>query len=224
MNKYRISKNVDTTKSTSPVFEIMKRVGINYIPIVGPAITIANMNSDVIEISTLDELNTYSCVGSKWDNNCIYVEHPIFAKRLIDAQIYKDYILKELLSEIFDYITDNIAIKEIVLGVEKKSNFKAKASVPINELVADAQMAGALDQKYIIKMEDIDSKTDSQNEYPWLAYYPDIVSAVKKSAGKLEIVQNIKLDLDVSLGLQNLVGGNFKSEKIYNFYVYYKKA
>lgn len=234
MNKYRISKSVDAECSTSIMTanvnqnNIMK-FGMLVFPVVGVPVAGALLlnelaNKDVTEISTLDELNEYSCVGDAWNKNCIYVEHPAIPKRLIEARLYRDYILKEIMAEIFDYITDNMAVKKVVLGLESKGKFKAGANVPINELVVDATIAGSLNSNYIYTAEAIDCTNDTNKEYPWLKYYPDVVSAVQKKAGKLEIKQCVKLDLDVNLGIQGVMQGAFKSEKEYNFYVYYERA
>lgn len=235
MNKYKIAKNIDVEKSKSIMglsetqsktlkTAALATMWVTMWPVMG-AITIKNkIPKDVKEITSLDELDTFSCVDSKWNRDCIYIEHPRIPKRLIEAKFYKDYILKELLTEIFDYITDNISVKKIVLGLETKRKLEFGASIPINSLVSDAALSGSLNSNYLCTMEDIECTYECNREYPWLVYYPDIVSAVKKGAGKLEIKQSIKMDLNVNMGIPSVGNLAFKPEKEYNFYVYYIKA
>lgn len=234
MNKYKIAKNVDVNNSGSAMgVQVLSKKLVEagkMVPFVrGPIVAVATIKKytigDIKEISTLEELDTFSCVECEWDRNCVYVEHPIIHRRLIASRMYKDYLLKELMSEIFDYITDNIAVKRIVLGLESKGKIEAEATVPISDIVVDAKLKGSLNSNYLCSMEDVDcTNGSSEKEYPWMKYYPDIVSAVQKNTGKLEIKQCVKMDLDVGLGIQDVVKGAFKADKEYNFYVYYEKA
>lgn len=135
MTKYRIAKDVELEKSHSlmasnAINTNLTKAGLLTIPFVGAPIAGAMILSelaskDIKTITSLEELDTFSCSESEWNKECIYIEHPIIPKRLIEARVYKDYILKELMAEIFDYITDNIAVKKIVLGLESKSVFEA---------------------------------------------------------------------------------------------------
>lgn len=234
MNKYRISKDVDIDKSES-VMGIQTlptnfvKVGLPAIPFVGVPLTGVMVlkelaDSDVREIKTIEELDTFSCTSDEWSSRCIYVEHPIISKRLIESRMYKDYILKELMSDIFNYITDRIAVKKITIGLMSIGKFDAGATIPIKDVVVEATTAGCLDSNYQCTMEDVDCTNDDNKEYPWIKYHPDIVAAVQKNAGKLEITQSVKMELDVNLGLKDVVKGAFKNEKEYKFYVYYEKA
>lgn len=240
MNKYKISKDIDVANSTSvmgkgkdllnpKVMAAMAIAGaapamVGAAPVIGGAIAAKMIDNGVTVIKTLEELNEYSCVDETWDKNCIYVEHPRIPKRLIEARLYKDYILKEMMSEIFDFITDRVAVKKIVLGLENKGKMSAKASVPINNIVADASLSGSLNSSYISTAENVPCTHNNNREYPWLKYYPDIVAAVKKNAGKLEIKQTVKMDLEVGLGVQGMVKGAFNMDQEYSFYVYYEKV
>lgn len=234
MKKYIIANDVDVKNSNSVMELIPNAEGVNVfgalaIPIFGGAIAGAMilkemLDNDCEEISTLSELDKYSCVGTEWKKNCVYVEHPKVSKRLIEASLYKDYILKELMSEIFSYITDSISVKRIVLGLETKNMLKGTASVPIDQLVAEASVKGSLNSNYICKLENIECSNIEGREYYWIKYYPDIVAAVQKKAGKLEIEQSIKMDLEVGGGVKDIMKGAFKSEKEYNFYIYYERA
>lgn len=235
MNKYKLSKKIDVNKSTSVMglnesqskklkTAAKATMWITMWPVVG-AIAIKNkLPKEVKEITTLEELDTFTCVDTKWNTDCIYVEHPRIPKRLIEDRFYKDYILKELMSEIFDFITDHIPIKKIVLGLETKKKLDFKNSIPINSLVSNATLGGSLNSHYICTMEDVECSNEIDKEYPWLVYYPDIVSAVKKGVGKLEIKQSIKMNLNVNAGIKSVGNLAFNQEKDYSFYVYYEKA
>lgn len=234
MNKYRISKEVDIEESSCKVGEKPNSVNalaksLFAVPLIAAPVVSAialtqMMDKDIKEIKTVEELSEYSCVEDSWKKDCIYVEHPRIPKLLIEASVYKDFILKNMMAEIFDYITDRIAVKKIVLGLENKGKMKVGASVPINSLVADAKITGSLNSSYVSTMENVSCTNDDNKEYPWLKYYPDIVAAVKKNAGKMEIKQSIKMNLEVGLGLSGAIKGAFSAEQEYSFYVYYEKA
>lgn len=234
MNKYRISRDIDTEKSHSvmgagirPDGDILMKAFC--IPLVAPPIAglmaaAKYADKDVHEITTLAELNEYSCADESWNKGCIYVEHPQFPKRLIEARLYKERILREIAAEIYDYITDRVSVKTIVIGVENKNSIGLGASIPIKKLVADATIKGNLDGKYCIKVDDVKCTNNTEREYAWIKYYPDIVAAANKNSGRLEVNQVIKMNLDVGLGIGEAMKGALNVEHEYSFYVYYERA
>lgn len=236
MNKYRISKDLNIAnchsvmeKNINPFEDILKKA--IYIPVVtappvaGLMAVPQSIEKEVHEITTIEELDEYTCMDESWNKDCIYVEHPQYPKKLIEAKLYKEKILREIAAEIYNYITDRISVKTIVVGVENKNSFGIGGdNIPIADIVADASIKGSLSANYCYKVEDVACSNNTDREYVWIKYYPDIVAAANKNSGRLEVKQTIKMNLDVGLGISEALKGALNMEHEYSFYVYYEKA
>lgn len=236
MRKYEICENVKIEEQKR---ELPKSVFMNALKVsamtspfasVSSAVVTAMpkvMSQDIVRIESDEELSEYvNCLADDWKKNCIYIEHPILKKHLIEARQYKDYIIREMMADIADYITDHIAVKKIVVGLMSKSTLEAKAEIPINTVVSDANISGSLSKDYHFVMSDVPQSIEEEKYHIWIRNYPDLVTAVNKMAGKLEIVQKIDVELDAGLGLKSVITGKLgmKATSSFEFYINYEKA
>lgn len=234
MNKYIITGKVNT-KLLKPEDVLWVNAAKRVFPIAGaiPAVGIAMAavalarvlkDNSVVKITTLEQLSAYkNCISSEWKNNVIYVEHPHRKNVLVEGSLYKDYILREMVADIANYISDHLDLSKMVIGLITSGKANAKVTVPVQEVNVDATIQCSLDKNYIYSVNDTHAMVPEDPSYVWMGLFPDIVSAVEHRAGKMEIRKKVAMDLDVHSSLGDKIGGNLGAKRDYEFYITYVK-
>lgn len=239
MNKYIITSSVNTklvkpedviwagaAKAIPAVIGAVPLAGIAALaPLAAVAVARAMKDNSITKITSLEQLSQYkNCISTEWKPNVIYVEHPHRQNVLIEASLYKDYILREMVSDVANYISDHLDLSKMVIGLIASGRSNAKINVPVQEVNADATLKCNLDKNYIYSVNDTRAIVGEETSYVWMGLFPDIVSAVEHQAGKMEIRKKISMNLDVNAGLGKAIGGSIGAKKDYEFYVTYVKA
>ena len=239
MNRYIITSSVNTklvkaedviwagaSQAIPAVIGVAPFAGIAALaPLAAVAVARDMKDTSITKITSLEQLSQYkNCISPEWKPNVIYVEHPHRQNVLIEASLYKDYILREMVSDVANYISDHLDLSKMVIGLITSGRANAKVNVPVQEVNADATLKCNLDKNYIYSVNDTRAIVVDDANYVWMGLFPDIVSAVEHQAGKMEIRKKISMNLDVNAGLGKGIGGAIGAKKDYEFYVTYVKA
>ncbi len=181
-----------------------------------------------LPISSRSELQKYQCATkSPWRHGVIYIEHPRCRQMLIPKKDYNNYILRDIIADIQNYITDHFAVSELVIGFVSSSKFSLSGDavlgsgikVPVKSVNSNATFDCELSQTYMCRLLDTNrKKTKESHSYLWIDQFPDIISAVKHGTNKYESIQETSLFL-VANGLGLLSG---KKEKKVQLYISYR--
>lgn len=236
MNKYFITNEVNTKlikgddilwAGAGVVARMAPLVGaIPLVAILSTAVSLALAAKDnsITKITSVDQLRQFkNCITNEWKTKTIYIEHPHRKNVLIEAALYKDYILREMVADIANYITDHLDLSKLVIGLVSSSRANAKVNIPVQELNADATMKCNLDKNYIFSISDSHANPPENSSYVWISMFPDIISAVEHGSGKMEVRKTVTMDLDIHAGLGKAVGGVVGVKDKYEFYVTYVK-
>ena len=74
---------------------------------------------------------------------------------------YKDYILREMVSDIANYIIDHLSPQKITIGIVSNKGIGAAAPIPVEEIVIDAKLHCNISSSYCIDFENSNCKINS---------------------------------------------------------------
>ena len=153
--------------------------------------------------------------------NTIYVAHPRKTNAFLRADDYKDYILREMVSDIANYIMDHLSPEKIAIGIISDKEIGAAAPIPIENIVVDAKLHCNLSSNYFINFENSTAKSTT-SEYVWIDKFPDVKAAVEHQVEKMEVIKETSVNLNAEVAANGLFAMLKASSKI-KFYIYYKK-
>ena len=178
----------------------------------------------ITKITTVEQLRLYkNCVSDEWKTKVVYIEHPHRNGVLIESSLYKDYILREMVSDISNYIMNHLDLSKMVIGQVVSGKGYAKVKVPVNQLNAEATIECSLNKNYVFSVSDTHVIPSDEEKYVWINQFPDIISAVKHCSRTMEMCKSVALALDVGLGYGPATV-NAGAKKNYDFYISYTKA
>ncbi len=233
MKKYIITDAVDTSliKPENVLWPgaAVAAVAFGFVPVVGfvpwttTAVARAMRDRSVTKITTVDELCKYhNCISNEWKTKVLYVEHPHRKGVLIEAALYKDYILREMVADVSNYIMDHLDLSKLVVGLIVSDNGNAKVKVPVEQVNAEAAIKCSLNKNYLFSVCDTHAVPTDGAKYIWISQFPDIIAAVRHGSGKMEVRKKIALDLDVGVGAGK-ASANADRKKEHEFYISYSK-
>ncbi|MDO5445910.1 MAG: hypothetical protein Q4F31_09870 [Eubacteriales bacterium] len=240
MNKYIITnsvrfselKNMEHSAATisgnsvfrAEVPELLKAAA-GGIPALGVYAIKYMADNAVIKIHSAAELISYkNALPTDWKKNTLYIEHPLCRKVLIEASVYKDYILREMVADITNYVADHLDLQKYVIGLVASNHHRADACINVKDIDAEASMNIQLNKNYFMALQDSHANENPERDYIWISRFPDIISAVEHKSGRMEVVKKIALDLDANVGMMKKMNAGIKAEKQYEFYIKYVRA
>lgn len=175
------------------------------------------------KIETTEQLEQYTLCGSnEWKKNIIYIEHPRAPKTLIESNLYKDYILREMVSDVSNYIMDRIELESLVIGIVDDKKLDGDASVSAGEIDANAKYECELYKGYMFAIKGT-KPVEEKGTYNWISLFPDVVVAVEHGADSLENIKEVKIDCESTLGIGKKLSAKLGFEKSYKFYINYSR-
>lgn len=188
------------------------------------AFAVGKMMKDatITKITSPEQLRQYkNCISRNWKTNVLYVEHPYMENVLIEAALYKNYILRDMVADIANYIMDHLELSKIVIGLVSAKHGESKFTVPVSNVNAEAHIKCNLSTKYMFSMKNTHINPNSKYEYTWINQFPDVIAAVEHKAGSYEVCDAVQMNLEAGINAGVLFSGAAKGEKDYEFYIAY---
>lgn len=182
------------------------------------------MNPKAYSLDTLKSQNVINLSSPDkhvWDLHAIYVAHPRRANAFLRVEDYKDYILREMVSDIANYIIDHLSPQKITIGIVSNKGIGAAAPIPVEDIVIDAKLHCNISSSYCIDFENSTARSTA-SEYVWIDKFPDVKSAVEHQAEKMEIIKETSVNLNAEAAASGL-SAMLKINSKVKFYIYYKK-
>ena len=171
---------------------------------------------------TIRDMDRYiNSSNAEWKENVVYIEHPRRNKVLIPINEYKEYILREMVSDIANYIQDNLRVSKLTIGIVASFNAGLGANISVKEINADAKIKCKLAKDYLVNYEE-STKTISRHKYIWIDKFPDIKTAVEHKNKKFEVVKDSTLDFGIKANIMEKAGIDGLGGKKYKFYISYQ--
>ena len=179
-----------------------------------------------ISIITLKQAKRFiNASNSEWKVNHIYYKHPRNDNILIFHKDYKDYLIREMVADIANYIQDHIPVTRLIIGIVSSNKNKLQGTVSTQELNAKATIKCHLDEKYIVNYGERVSNKEPKSDYIWIDKFPDIKSAVEHNNMEFESSKEVDIEFNLDIGVSVALGllGNIKfyHKKKEALYIYY---
>ena len=221
MNKYIIVKNDENSDISKKVFKVIKNTTMISLGGAFAAKKIVDdINAKEITISQANDFINGS--NSDWKLGAIYIEHPRKNKVLIPIKEYKDFILREMVADIANYIQDNIKVSRLTIGIVSSFNSGLGSTIPVNNLNVDAKINCKIAKDYVVNYVG-SSKTKIRSNYIWIDKFPDVKVAVSHDVAEFEVIKETSIELNVGANLSDTIKGSISSENKMKFYISYAR-
>lgn len=181
----------------------------------------AFVDNSVYRIKSEQELKTYrNYHNTYWKSETIYIEHPCYEHLLIEASTYKRNVIREMVADIQNYITDNLCVKKLVVGLIFSGAVDGENSVDIKECNSSSTIKVNLDRDFLFTMKDAEPR-QTERKYTWIDQFPQIKSAVEHNAVSYESVETITEDVNVESGIARYLSAKFNSKRHEKIYIMY---
>lgn len=240
MNKYEISKSVDlNSNDCKPEIAITSIGTLNkhknglvgllaglLNPVAGIGILVADTikyfkDKDVIKIETKNELKKYKlCIGNTWNYKTIYVEHPKLKNCLIPKTEYSSFILRDMIADIANYITSNVELEELTIGIMSSKGGSADISVPVNDIATNTKFNFNISKNFCYHIEDTKINKDAMENY-WIDIFPQFKQAISSNAKKVDMVEETNFSASLGIDLKEIGGGKIGANSNITFFLNY---
>lgn len=178
-------------------------------------------------IDNLKEKKFKNVSGEKWIPGCSYISHPINTNHYIEKNCFKDYILREMLNDVVNYILDNFGVSLLVVGIVVNKDFNGElgVSIPVCNINSEAKLNISVSQDYTVRGTEYE-KSKIKHEYTWIKKFPEIKTAVEHNAKSFERIENIDSSLTASLGFDvpySDINASCSQNKKLSIYISYTK-
>lgn len=228
MKKYVIAESV-VSNSDKPILQKIGKKVFNlskdllFSSTIRTVYNLAKSVNDVAVINTSQILKSFTNYkGESWIHDIVYVEHPRMPKVLIPESEFKNLLLREVISDISNYILDNLSVAELTFGVVSSSGGGIGASFPVNQVNANAKINCQIAKSYYHHVTDT-VRTNHKRNYIWIDVFPEIKSAVEHGAGSMENIIKSSFNFSAELGIADMIKGSLGMNKNMEFYISYMK-
>lgn len=142
------------------------------------------------------------------------------ARTLIPSADYKNTILREIISDISNYILDNIAVKSMTFALVENKKGGLDATIPVKSINVDAKFDCNLSKSYFFHIEDTE-KRNTSNDYLWIKAFPAICAAIDHNAKTMENIVTSSVDLSFNIGIGDKIKGKVGANLNSKFYINY---
>lgn len=164
------------------------------------------LNNECYSEQELIESNFKNLSGKEWNSKKEYVSHPINKNSFIERDCYKDFILREIMNDVVNYILDNFGVSFLTVGLvtnaNTSSNFDLGLSIPIVKINANAKINVSISQKYSFTGTGYE-KSFTKHNYTWVDKFPEVITAVEHNAKSFERVESVENSLFTGFGLSS---------------------
>lgn len=226
MDKYVIVEEPVEKSKVNVGKTVLKSVVLSHFGLIGALATTKILNDNDLKnakkITLLQASNFINASNSDWKLNAIYVEHPRRSNMLIPIKEYKDYILREMVADIANYIQDNIIISRLTIGIVSSFNSSLGATIPVHEINANAKIDCKVARDYVVNYIG-SSKMNKNSDYVWIDKFPDVKSAVMHNVNEFEVIKETSIDLNINASISDTISGAISAEKKMKFYISYSQ-
>ena len=226
MDKYVIVEEPVEKSKVNVGKTVLKSVVLSHFGLIGALATTKILNDNDLKnakkITLLQASNFINASNSDWKLNAIYVEHPRRSNMLIPVKEYKDYILREMVADIANYIQDNIMISRLTIGMVSSFNNGLGATIPVHEINANAKIDCKVARDYVVNYIG-SSKMNKNGDYVWIDKFPDVKSAVTHNVNEFEVIKETSIDLNINASISDTISGAISAEKKMKFYISYSQ-
>lgn len=178
-------------------------------------------------ISEIEKMKFRNLSGERWIPNCKYVSHPMKPNEYIEEPCFKDFILREMLNDVVNYILDNFGVSTLVVGIVVNKDYHGElgVAIPVCNINAEAKLNVSISQDYTVRGTGYE-KSRVKHEYTWIKKFPEIRTAVEHNAKTFERIENVDSSLSASLGFNSLAFGTnaeYNQNKKLSIYISYAK-
>ena len=226
MDKYVIVEEPVEKSKVNVGKTVLKSVVLSHFGLIGALATTKILNDNDLKnakkITLLQASNFINASNSDWKLNAIYVEHPRRSNMLIPVKEYKDYILREMVADIANYIQDNIMISRLTIGIVSSFNNGLGATIQVHEINANAKIDCKVARDYVVNYIG-SSKMNKNVDYVWIDKFPDVKSAVTHNVNEFEVIKETSIDLNINASISDTISGAISAEKKMKFYISYSQ-
>ena len=186
----------------------------------GAVALMKSLSSQAISLPWSETCFYTNGTNAEWKIGALYAEHPRRNHVLIPVGEYKEYIKREMVADIANYIMDHLSVKRLVIGVVSSNKAKANADIPVSEVNVNASINCNIERNYIARYEDVRCSA-FMHEYFWIDRFPDVRSAVEHQTKRFEVINETSVELEVGAKVAEKIGGAFNKEKKLQLYISY---
>ena len=176
MDKYVIVEEPVEKSKVNVGKTVLKSVVLSHFGLIGALATTKILNDNDLKnakkITLLQASNFINASNSDWKLNAIYVEHPRRSNMLIPVKEYKDYILREMVADIANYIQDNIMISRLTIGIVSSFNNGLGATIPVHEINANAKIDCKVARDYVVNYIGSSKMNKNGSVFLFKFFYP----------------------------------------------------
>lgn len=180
-----------------------------------------NSSVETVEFASMNQYK--NCLNEAWQTDVLYWEHPQKLNYLIPKKQYKNYLIREMMSEIMEFVSENMALEKFVVTLIKGKNVKGNISAKIEDVNIGTKFSGYIDTEYIYMLENVPKARKVKGVPVWLNAFPNVVSAVKRGVGSMETTEKVDAGATFGLSASDIAEASFGADKSMTFYIYFKK-
>ncbi|MDE6502183.1 MAG: hypothetical protein K2L10_08880 [Ruminococcus sp.] len=177
-----------------------------------------------VVLERMPSINQYkNCLNEAWQTGVEYWEHPKKSNYMISQKQYKDYLIREMMSEIMEFVSENMALEKFVVTLMSSKKTKGDVSVKIEDVNVGTKFSGYVDTQYMYTLENVPKAKHAKGVPIWLNAFPNIVSAVKHGVGSMETTEKVEAGVTFGLSGADVAKASFGAYKSMTFYIYFKR-
>ena len=185
------------------------------------AVAVVELLSKEANVLRLSETEDFiNATNSDWKINGLYAEHPRRTHILIPVFDYNDYIKREMVADIANYIMDHLAVKKLVIGIVASNEAGAEACISVEKINLGATVSCNLERDYYVKYESAE-KSGAEHEYIWVDRFPDIKTAVDHKSKTFEVINANEVELIAAVNAAGKIGAKAVKSKSVKLYISY---
>ena len=185
------------------------------------------LDGKTYSITEIKEKKFKNLSGERWLPNCKYVSHPMNPKNYIEESCFKDFILREMLNDVANYILDNFGVSILAIGIVVNKDYHGELgmAIPVCNINTEAKLNVSVSQDYTVRGTGYE-KSRVKHEYTWIKKFPEIRTAVEHNAKTFERIETVNSNLIAGLGFNSSVFGakaEYNQSKKLSIYISYTK-
>lgn len=140
-------------------------------------------------------------------NMHFYIQHPKKEKYLIESTDFLNFIHKEQMMEIYDYVVSSLKIKSIKINILQGQEISTKGEIPLEEGQFNYDARFSYNSNAVIDYSaDNILEGINRNNYYWLDEFPEVKDLVKRyKNGKARICFQYDYSFGITIGVDKII-------------------
>ena len=111
------------------------------------------LDGKTYSITEIKEKKFKNLSGERWLPNCKYISHPMNPNNYIEESCFKDFILREMLNDVANYILDNFGVSVLVIGIVVNKDYHGELgmAIPVCNINTEAKLNVSVSQDYTVR-------------------------------------------------------------------------